>query len=78
MANKIENDVSKISCGVSLETCRKTWGSVITREGFLLRLDNVSFNVVSLFTTATAPLSKISLIACCWGNMSMTLGAVLY
>lgn len=24
MANKIENDVSKISCGVSLETCRKT------------------------------------------------------
>ena len=71
----MEKEVSGISSGVSLDTRANAWLSVTTREGFLPSVASVSRSSDSLTTTAMAPASITSRMACCWGKIIRPLGA---
>jgi len=69
--------VRGMSFGTIEETSAKAWLSVMTRDGFLPISASVCCNSLSLTVIAFAPASKISRITCCWGRISLPLGAAL-
>ena len=57
------------------ETSPKAWLSVITSDGLTASPARAFSSSVSLVTTGTAPASRISLITCCCGKISLPFGA---
>ena len=77
LAIKMEKDVKGISLGKTLLTLPKIWLSVMTSFGGADNFSSVETSSVSLQTIAFAPASRISRMVCCWGKISLPLGAAL-
>ena len=74
-ANRMENDVSGTSCGVTAATCSNAWLSVTTMRGRSRRRENACSSASSFVTRAWPPASSMSRIVCCWGRISRPFGA---
>ena len=77
LANRMENDVSRISSGVSFATRPNTWLSVMTIFGFFPSAGSAFASSSSFSTMEAASASRISRMVCCCGRIRRPLGAAL-
>ena len=75
LANRMENEVSRISSGTMERTVPNTWLSVTTRRGGSFNRERVRRSCSGWVTTQIAVWSNISRIACTWGRIIRPFGA---
>ena len=66
-----------MSFGVSRSTWAKAWLSVMTMRGLTASFSKVGARVFSFTTMAVQSASSTSRMVCCWGRISLPLGAAL-